>query len=515
MELFMRSLSVVFITAFALLLSACGGEGSGGDSGEGGGSDISRFTITSISGDGGNILPASVTVDRDETASFTLTPEADYIIGTVIGCDGSLEGDIYSTGIVTQDCAVSASFKQIYAVTASAELGGIIFPAEKTVIHGETTSFTLTPEADYVIDSVTGCNGSLEGNTYSTAIVTEDCEVSASFNQPPSANAGTAQTVIANSTVTLDGSTSTDLEDDASAPPTPLHYSWQQTDATDIIVTLNDINLATPSFEAPSVTATTVLQFTLTVTDDNEDRSTDDVSITVNVKGKLNDTGITKCLSYRNIVSCTGTGKDGEYGRDARSSKLIKVGAGRAGFDFTKLDASGKALDDQALTGSCVQDNHTGLVWEVKTTSGLHNKDDTYTWYNTDSSTHKKGSSTNGNTCDKYNRNVAKSFCNTQAFVARVNNQGLCGTKNWRLPNKNELSSIVDFATANPAIDSDYFLNTLNNCYWSSSQVAIQNNRAWIVCFDKGGDGGGRRSDPSQDGSKGYDEYVRLVRGGK
>jgi chitinase len=307
-------------------------------------------------------------------------------------------------------------------------------------------------------------------------------------NQASIANAGIDQTVLANSTVTLDGSASTDLENDVSE--TSLTYSWLQTDIRNPNEELNNINIATPSFEAPSVTETTVLEFTLTVTDDNEDSSTDIVLITVNVKGTLNDTGITKCSS----VSCTGTGEDGEYGRDARSSRLIKVGAGRAGFDFTKLDASGKALDDQALTGSCVQDNHTGLVWEVKTTSGLHNKDDIYTWYNTNSSTNGGADGTdNGG-------------ANTQAFVAQVNSVGLCGANDWRLPNKIELLSIVDFATFNPVIDSDYFPNTKSSLYWSSSPSADYNDSAWIVYFNEGSGNGMY---------KGNSAYVRLVRGGQ
>jgi hypothetical protein len=308
-------------------------------------------------------------------------------------------------------------------------------------------------------------------------------------------------------TVTLDGSESSDLEDDASTTAEPLTYSWQQTDATNFNSELNNINLATPSFEAPSVTATTVLQFTLTVTDSNNDSSTDNVSITVNVKGKLNDTGITKCSS----VSCTGTGEDSEYGRDARSSKLIKVGAGRAGFDFTKLDANGHPLAANASADtawSCVQDNHTGLVWEVKTTSGLHNKDNKYTWYNTDGNTNGGNNGTdNSNTqCYNYTGGNADSFCNTEAFVARVNSARLCGADDWRLPNKNELVSIVDFSASNPAIDSDYFPNTISSSYWSSSPYANDNDNARIVYFNNGS---------GLDDGKRYNGSVRLVRGGQ
>jgi hypothetical protein len=478
------------------------------------------YAVTASAGQGGSISPAEQSVIQGETASFTLTPDPDYAIDSVTGCDGSLEVNTYSTAIVTQDCAINAIFKPIYAVTASAGQGGSISPAEQSVIQGETASFTLTPDPDYAIDSVTGCDGSLEGNTYSTAIVTQDCAVSASFNQAPVANAGTDQTVIENMTVTLNGLASTDLEDDKSG--TSLFYRWQQTDTTDINVALNDENLATPSFEAPSEAEATVLEFTLTVTDTNNDSGTDIVSITVNknpsdtATGKLNDTGITACSSGSYPVSCPVTGydgQDGERGRDAQAAAgtLTKVGAGSAGFDFTKLDVNGNALSASAAEWSCVQDNHTGLVWEVKTeTAGLHHRLGQYTWYNTDASTHGglEGSANNdSDTCYNYNSGDSDSFCNTQAFIARVNSQSLCGATNWRLPNRNELLLIVDFSIIANTRNSDYFPNTVGTWYWSSSPFASQTDDvAWYVNFH---DGSGSSS------SKSFDNYVRLVRGGK
>jgi hypothetical protein len=333
-------------------------------------------------------------------------------------------------------------------------------------------------------------------------------------NQASIANAGIDQTVLANSTVTLDGSASTDLENDASG--TSLTYSWLQTDIRNPNEELNNINIATPSFEAPSVTETTVLQFTLTVTDSNNDSSTDDVLITVNVPVKLNDTGITTCSSGNSNGSpcpvAGHDGQDGDHGRDARflAGEFTKVGAGRAGFDFTKLDAYGDPLAANASVWSCVQDNHTGLVWEVKTATDLHSKDDEYTWYNTDGTTNggSAGVRDTAIRCSGYNANDVITHCNTQAFVARVNKQGLCGATNWRLPNKNELVSIIDFSDFSPAIDSEYFPNTkTSTSYWSSSSYASNvNGGAWVVSFFYGYDGYGSKS-----GSR----SVRLVRGGQ
>jgi uncharacterized protein YejL (UPF0352 family) len=58
-------------------------------------------------------------------------------------------------------------------------------PPSQTVVHGTTTTFTLTPDAGYEIANVTGTcpAGSLAGNVYTTGAITADCEVVANFRQ--------------------------------------------------------------------------------------------------------------------------------------------------------------------------------------------------------------------------------------------------------------------------------------------------------------------------------------------
>jgi hypothetical protein len=63
--------------------------------------------------------------------------------------------------------------------------GGSISPdTPQTVAEGSTTSFTVTPDPGFYIYSVTGCGGTLSGNTYTTGPITADCTVSASFAVP-------------------------------------------------------------------------------------------------------------------------------------------------------------------------------------------------------------------------------------------------------------------------------------------------------------------------------------------
>ena len=219
--------------------------------------------------------------------------------------------------------------------------------------------------------------------------------------------------------------------------------------------------------------------------------------------GPLNDTGIDFCGAYPsgNNKPCTGTEpawQDAHYGRDAA--------AGGKGFSFTALDASG--ADTTPTSGStphsCVRDNVTRLVWEVKTDDGgSRDKDWTYSWYNSNPATNggSAGYPDYGNNCFDISR------CDTEKFVVDVNAAGLCGHNDWRMPTVKELEGIVDFGRTNPAIDPTYFPNTPNWYFWTGSPLANFSNNAWVVGFYDGVSASG------DDRGDGY--FVRLVRGGQ
>lgn len=192
--------------------------------------------------------------------------------------------------------------------------------------------------------------------------------------------------------------------------------------------------------------------------------------------GKINDTGITQCMykeyhftdcSSTDMGDLSGLNQDGEVGRDFLASKgqLQKIGSGDSGFDFTKISATGQKLPANASEWSCVKDNHTGLLWEVKTDDGgLHDKDNNFFWYNTDTSS-------NGGS-EGY-ENGGK---NTQTYTKTINQQALCGYNNWRLPSRQELHGIINIGNLvkyKPAIDPIYFPYISNGAtgsqYWSSS----------------------------------------------
>lgn len=145
----------------------------------------------------------------------------------------------------------------------------------------------------------------------------------------------------------------------------------------------------------------------------------------------------------------------------------------------------------------------TGLTWEVKTVDhGLRDKDNTYSWYQPDNSNNGGSAGTqNGGSC-------TGSACDTYHYVQAVNAQGLCGTQDWRMPDVNELLSIVDNSLSypNPSIDTAYFPNTNTSFVWSSSPNAYYSSSAWYVLFSYG---------HVNLGSKANYNHVRLVRGGQ
>ncbi len=143
---------------------------------------INSYALTGASSGGGSVSPASIDVTHGGSTSFSINPALGYGIASVSGCGGQLSGNTYTTGAVTSTCAVTASFvRNQYTVAASAGEGGSISPASASVAHGETTSFTLTPNVGYGIASVSGCGGQLSGNTYTTAAITSACAIAASF----------------------------------------------------------------------------------------------------------------------------------------------------------------------------------------------------------------------------------------------------------------------------------------------------------------------------------------------
>ncbi|MCB1920103.1 MAG: DUF4214 domain-containing protein [Candidatus Competibacteraceae bacterium] len=176
------------------------------------GSATVSHTVTATGGLNGSITPPSATVSDGDTTQFIVNPDIGYV-ANVTGCNGSLSGNTYTTGAITADCTVNATFSpQTFTVTATAGANGGISPSSRTVAYNNSTSFTVTPNTGYAIDTVTGCNGILSGNIYNTGAITADCAVNATFVQKSytvSATAGANGSITPTSQTVTHGTTTT------------------------------------------------------------------------------------------------------------------------------------------------------------------------------------------------------------------------------------------------------------------------------------------------------------------
>ncbi|HEY6643302.1 outer membrane beta-barrel protein [Povalibacter sp.] len=144
----------------------------------------SGIAVTASAGTGGTIDPGSATVASGSTTTFNITPNAGYRVADVAGCNGTLSGGTFTTGAITSACEVTASFSRLeYTVSATADTGGSITPASVSVLHGEAASFAVSAATGYSISGVTGCSGTLNGATFTTAAIAGTCSITASFHR--------------------------------------------------------------------------------------------------------------------------------------------------------------------------------------------------------------------------------------------------------------------------------------------------------------------------------------------
>ena len=146
-----------------------------------------------------SVVPGGQEVTSGSTANLTITPNTGYSLGTVTsdcgGSNGTLVGNTYTTKPVTAHCTVNATCT-INAMTVTGTVsggGGTITPASQNINYGSTANLTVTPSTGYSINTVSGCGGSLSGNTYTTGAITSSCAVTALFTIRTFTVAGTVE----------------------------------------------------------------------------------------------------------------------------------------------------------------------------------------------------------------------------------------------------------------------------------------------------------------------------------
>jgi len=176
-------------------------------------------------------------------------------------------------------------------------------------------------------------------------------------------------------------------------------------------------------------------------------------------------TGQTQCWnSSGTLVACAGTGHDGE----------LQTGLARAYTDN----------GDGTIT-----DERTGLTWEKLADDGsIHDKDTLYTWSDA-----------------------------LAVKVAGLNTMAFAGHSDWRLPNVNELQSIVSYGASSPAVGPVFNTACAPACtvltcsctrfdlHWTSTSYQNFTQYAWFVHFADGDLSSNFKTTPAR---------VRAVRGG-
>lgn len=353
----------------------------------------------------------------------------------------------------------------------------------------DTTSSELLIVAPFVVNitnytlqlTVTDNMGFTGINTVNVQIAASDSVIAA--------NAGLDQTVDEFTRVDIDSSASVSSASDVSC-------LWQQTYPTTTSVVFDDAEQCITSFVAPDVDAQAEFIFEVTVMDEANNKASDQLMVTVNPVnlGKLHDTGIINCFNNTNEIGCDDSDfpkQDADTGRDEISVLLDKSGSGPRTFDFTKLDQNGDDLPNSSTVFSCVQDNFSGLIWEVKQPRSIpefQNLRGVDNLYSMDSSAEALASCT------------SESNCGQAEFIDNVNAAGYCGGSNWRLPTYLELLNIVDYNDVDKAnlLVTEFFRyspnsnngNTEEQFYWVSDTSAIGGGGTsnWVLDLSTGDD---------------------------
>ena len=148
-------------------------------------------------------------------------------------------------------------------------------------------------------------------------------------------------------------------------------------------------------------------------------------------------TGQTVCYDTSGSpISCAGTGQDAQY-------------------------TAGQARSYVDNNNGTISDLSTGLMWK-KCVEDL-----------------------SGSDCGDDSKSAKSRTQAAQIAICEADNTA--SYTDWRLPNINELASLVDYSTSSPAINQIYFPRTPNGWFWTSTSLApSEASSGWVFDFIRG-----------------------------
>ena len=156
---------------------------------------------------------------------------------------------------------------------------------------------------------------------------------------------------------------------------------------------------------------------------------------------------------------------------ETESSRYALAKAVESDNRYSKVSNDGSLLSSSANLGSgaadwaCTRDNKTGLIWEIKTTSGLRSMNHTYSWSDRSNPNRNKGRFSAGN-CEPIGR------CDIEKFVQDVNAAGLCRQYDWRVPSIVEFKTLANSSSNLQKENRRYFPNSKGSPVWGGRSDA-------------------------------------------
>lgn len=80
-------------------------------------------------------------------------------------------------------------------------------------------------------------------------------------------------------------------------------------------------------------------------------------------------------------------------------------------------------------------------------------------------------------------------------LIRKLNEKKSSADRQWRMPNVNELESLVDCSQHSPALPADHPFTCLQEVYWSSTSSYFETDWAWALYLGKGALGVGVKKD--------------------